>query len=310
MKLVFLGTSAGAPSKERNVSSCALDLLAERSSVWLFDCGEGTQRQIMHTHIKPGKIEKIFITHLHGDHLFGLLPLLCSLSLNERTKPVTVFGPPGIKDYIETCIRITQAYIDYTLNVIEVKEGLIFEDKQFSVYAYSLDHRITCFGYRIVENDHRGALAIDKLQQAGITPGPIFQKLKEGERVTLEDGRVINGGDYLKPGAKGRIVAIFGDTRPTPNQLILAQNADVVVHEATVDTSRKDWAIQFGHTTGELTAKMAKEARAKKLILTHISARYVAEDEPQLLAECRPVFPQTYIAHDFEVFEIPINKPI
>ena len=308
MKLVFLGTSAGAPSKERNVSSCALDLLAERGSVWLFDCGEGTQRQIMHTHIKPGKIEKIFITHLHGDHLFGLMPLLCSLSLHQRANPITVFGPPGIKAYIETCIKITQAYIDYALNIIEVSEGLIFEDEQFSVYAWSLHHRITCFGYRILEKDHPGALDVDKLQKVGIKPGPIFQKLKNGECVTLEDGRVINGQDYLKPDVKGRIVVIFGDTRPTPNQLVLAQDADVVVHEATVDASREDWALQFGHTTSELTAKMAKEARAKKLILTHISARYVVEDEPQLLAECRYLFPQTYIAHDFEVFDIPMKK--
>ncbi len=307
MELIFLGTAAGAPSRDRNVSSTAL-CVNQRKKVWLFDCGEGTQRQIMQTAINPNKIENIFITHLHGDHLFGLMPLLSSLCLLDHSQNLTIYGPAGIRHYIDTCISISQIYIRYPLNIIEVEEGLLLDTPQFSVSAIPLLHRVPCFGYRIVEKDRLGTLDIEKLKPFNIRPASFFQKLKAGETITLEDGRQLNGMDYLGTPIKGRILALFGDTRPTAAEQILAQDADVMVHEATVEAAKAEWAIAYGHSTTTQAAQLAQEANAKKLILTHISNRYTEFDEERLLDECRTIFPETYIAHDFDVFIVPIKK--
>jgi ribonuclease Z len=307
MELIFLGTAAGTPSKDRNVSSTAL-CVNQRKKVWLFDCGEGTQRQIMQTNINPNRIENIFITHLHGDHLFGLMPLLSSLSLLTHSQNLTVYGPEGIRRYIVTCIAISQTYISYPLNIVEVEEGLLLDTPQFSITAIPLLHRVPCFGYRIVEKDRLGALDVEKLKSFSIQPASLFQKLKAGETVTLTNGRQLNGMDYLSAPIKGRILALFGDTSPTPDAQTLAQDADVMVHEATVEAAKAEWAIACGHSTTAQAAQLAKDANAKKLILTHISNRYSRFDEERLLDECRVIFPETYIAHDFDVFTLPAKK--
>ena len=304
MNITFLGTAAGTPSKYRNVTSTALDLMKERKSIWLFDCGEGTQRQFMQVPLNPNKIEKIFITHLHGDHLYGLMPLISSLSLLQHTAPLTIYGPEGIRQYVETCIKITQPFITYPLEIIEITEGLIFEDERWSMHAYSLAHRVPCFGFRIQEKDRTGPLLKKKLEAAGIPVGSVYQQIKRGQDVLLADGRQIKSRDFLGDPIKGRIVAIFGDTRPTDNELLIAQNADIVVHEATVSAQKENWALEFGHCTTAHAALMAKNAQAKRLLLTHISNRYNLSDEARLLEEARAIFPATEIAHDFETFEV------
>ena len=171
MEIEFLGTGAGVPAKHRNVTGIALRLLDERNAIWLFDCGEGTQMQILRTNIRPRKIEKIFITHLHGDHLFGLPGLLSSRSFQGGTEPMEIYGPKGVKDFVMTALRVSQTRLAYPLNFIEVAPGVIFQDKQFTVICDKLDHGIASFGYRVVEADHDGELQVDKLLALGIKTG-------------------------------------------------------------------------------------------------------------------------------------------
>ncbi|ATO28387.1 ribonuclease Z [Bacillus atrophaeus] len=307
MELLFLGTGAGMPAKSRNVSSIALKLLEERRSVWLFDCGEATQHQILHTSIKPRKIEKIFITHMHGDHVYGLPGLLGSRSFQGGEDELTIYGPKGIRAFIETSLNVTATRLTYPLTIIEIEEGVIFEDDQFTVTAKPVIHGVPAFGYRVQEKDMPGALKADLLKEMKIPPGPIYQKIKQGEEVTLEDGRVINGRDFLDEPKKGRVVAFSGDTRVCSNVKELAVDADVLVHEATFAKGDDKLAHDYFHSTTEQAAKTAKEAGAKKLILTHISARYQGEASLQmLLTEAEDIFANSMTAFDF--LEIDVHR--
>ncbi|WP_042458141.1 ribonuclease Z [Neobacillus dielmonensis] len=308
MEVFFLGTGAGVPAKLRNVTSIALKLLDERGAIWMFDAGEATQHQILHTSIKPRRIEKIFITHLHGDHIYGLPGLLASRSFQGGESEVTVYGPKGIKDYIHASLSVSQTYLKYPLTVIEIDEGVIFEDGQFLVEARLLDHGITSYGYRIVEKDKPGTLLADKLKEAGIQPGPIFRKIKSGEAVSLDDGRVINPQEFLGPPQKGRIVTILGDTRFTENAVKLAQNADLLVHEATFAKGEEKLANEYFHSTTNQAAIVAQQAGCQQLCLTHISARYDRNASKELVKEAMEVFANIDIAEDFKEISIPPSK--
>ena len=304
MKLIFLGTGAGMPSRQRNVSSVALQLIEERGGAWLFDCGEATQHQIMDSPVKLGKIEKIFITHLHGDHIFGLPGLLGSRSFQNASSGLTIYGPPGIREFIEICLKVSQIYLTYPLVIQEFEPGVIFEDEQFTVSTDKLDHGVDSFGFRIVQKGLPGPLLVDKLNEAGIPAGPLYRKLKKGLTVTLPDGRQIDGTDYLGPGKKGRIVAILGDTRRCKNAYYLGKEADVLVHEASFTTEHQSLAQEYFHSTAADAAKIAKGAGTKRLILTHISARYQESGSESLLAEARNLFPNTELAFDGAEIEI------
>ncbi|EAK9822579.1 ribonuclease Z [Listeria monocytogenes] len=304
MELVFLGTGAGVPSRGRNVTSIALSMLNERNTIWLFDCGEATQHQIMRSQIKLSKLEKIFITHLHGDHIFGLPGLLSSRSFQGGESDLTIYGPVGITEYVETSLRLSGTRLTYKIIFNEIEPGLIFEDKMFSITVDELDHGLRSFGYRIVEKDKPGALNADKLIDYGVEPGPIFQKIKKGETVTLADGSVINGKDYIDEPQKGKIISIFGDTKATASELELALNADVLVHEATFEGDKEKLAGEYMHSTTLQAASLAKKANVKKLILTHISSRYDRDASKELLIEAQSVFENTEIAYDLAVFPI------
>ncbi|EIQ6439163.1 ribonuclease Z [Listeria monocytogenes] len=304
MELVFLGTGAGVPSRGRNVTSIALSMLNERNTIWLFDCGEATQHQIMRSQIKLSKLEKIFITHLHGDHIFGLPGLLSSRSFQGGESDLTIYGPVGITEYVETSLRLSGTRLTYKIIFNEIEPGLIFEDKMFSITVDELDHGLRSFGYRIVEKDKPGALNADKLIDDGVEPGPIFQKIKKGETVTLADGSVINGKDYINEPQKGKIISIFGDTKATASELELALNADVLVHEATFEGDKEKLAGEYMHSTTLQAASLAKKANVKKLILTHISSRYDRDASKELLIEAQSVFENTEIAYDLAVFPI------
>ncbi|WP_271002590.1 ribonuclease Z [Listeria seeligeri] len=304
MELVFLGTGAGVPSRGRNVTSIALSMLNERNAIWLFDCGEATQHQILRSQIKLSKLEKIFITHMHGDHIFGLPGLLSSRSFQGGDSDLTIYGPVGIQAYVETSLKLSGTRLTYKIIFKEMEPGLIFEDEMFTVTADELDHGMLSYGYRIVEKDKQGALDAARLKADGVEPGPIFQKLKNGKVVTLPDGREIDGKNYIGEPQKGKIISIFGDTRETASEFALAENADVLIHEATFEGDKGKMAAEYMHSTTIQAAELAKKAGVKKLILTHISSRYDREASKALLIEAKSVFENTEIAYDLAVFQI------
>lgn len=306
MDFVLLGTGAGVPAKARNVTAIALQLLEERGKVWLFDCGEATQHQILKTAVKPRKIEKIFITHLHGDHIFGLPGLLSSRSFQGGVETLTVYGPKGIDAYITTSLQVSGTHLKYPLEIVEIEEGVVFEDDQFTVTALQLDHGIYSVGYRIVEKDRPGSLLVDQLRKEGVQPGPLYKSLKNGESIRLDDGRTIDGKDYLSAPQKGRIITILGDTRVCNNALILADSADYLIHEATFSAEETEMASAYFHSTTVQAAETAKKARAKHLVLTHISSRYTLEDAERLKEESVSIFANTIMAEDLLSIKIPL----
>ncbi len=309
MELLFLGTGSGVPSKQRNVSSLALKLLDERNSIWLFDCGEGTQHQILKTTLKPRKIEKILITHMHGDHIFGLPGLLSSRSFQGGEDLVTVYGPKGIKGYVLSSLKYSGTRVQYPLQFVEFEEsGLLFKDDQFTVHVDKLQHGMPSYGFRIEEADHEGTLDAEKLKELNIPPGPIYGRIKNKEIIELEDGRVIDGKDFVGPRQKGRIVTILGDTIKHPNSVQLAKNADVVVHEGTFGHGEEKMARKYNHSTTTQAAEVAKEANVEKLLLNHFSSRYLYKDIKKLEKEARKVFPNTYLMSDLQEVSIPLKR--
>ena len=304
MQLHFLGTGAGMPSKDRNTSSILLELYEQRGTSWMFDCGEATQHQILKTTIKPRKIEKIFITHLHGDHIFGLPGLLSSRSFLAGEDLLTIYGPPGIKAFIEMSLSISNTHIKYPLVIEEIKEGIIFEDDQFIVTAKMLEHVVPSFGYRIEQKDMPGELLIDQALALGVPKGPLLKRLKNGENVMLENGAVVNSRDVVGPPKKGMIITILGDTNYCKASIDLAMGADVLVHEATFDHQTEDLAASYGHSTNTEAATIAKNAHVKALILNHISARFLGKDLEHLLVQAKQIFENTYIAADFSQYAL------
>ncbi len=302
MELIFLGTSAGVPTRNRNVTALLLNLQhPTQAGLWLFDCGEGTQHQMLRTAFNPGKLDKIFITHLHGDHLFGLPGLLCSRSMAGNVQPLTIYGPTGIKEFVETALRLSGSWTDYPLVIEEIREGQVLDDGLRKVTAWALNHPVECYGYRIEEHDKPGALDARALIAQGVRPGPVFQKLKNGETLTLEDGRIIKGEDFLAPAVAGKKLAIFGDTAPCPAALELARNVDLMVHEATLEWAMEEKANSRGHSSSRQAAQLALDAGVGRLVITHLSSRYDEAGSRRLLDECRECFLETLLAEDFGI---------
>lgn len=303
MQLHFLGTGAGMPSKERNTSALMMKLLDERGTMWLFDCGEATQHRILHTSLKPRKIEKIFITHLHGDHIYGLPGLLGSRSFQGGEEPLTIYGPKGLKEWVMMTLDVSKTHLTYPLHFVEVEEGIVFEDAQFIVKAALLKHVIPCFGYRIEQKELPGVLHVERAVALGVPKGPLLGKLKSGQDVELENGVIVRSRDVMGQAQKGFIVTILGDTRYCEEAITLSKNADIVVHEATFNHETATLAANYGHATNVEAAHVALQAQAKHLLLNHISARFLTHDVKVLEAEAREFFANSYVTDDQAVFE-------
>ncbi|WP_041243801.1 ribonuclease Z [Gloeobacter kilaueensis] len=303
MLLTFLGTSSGTPTLARNVTAIALQL-PQRSSLWLFDCGEGTQHQVLRTPLRLSQLEKIFFTHLHGDHLFGTVGLLASRALGGAgTTPVTLYGPPGLQEYVKATLRYSDTHINYPIHFQTVEPGLIASSDGFTVLANSLKHRIPAFGYSVIEDDQPGHFDAERAAALGVPFGPLYGQLKSGQSITLADGRVIDGRTLVGPARRGRKLTYCSDTIYTRQAVELALNADVLVHEATFLTSELNLAERALHSTAAMAAQVASEARVGQLILTHFSPRY--ENCPAAIrAEAEAIFPNVLLAEDFWRFEI------
>ena len=307
LTLTFLGTGAGSPSRSRNVTSVGLQWV-QRGSLWLFDCGEATQHQVLRSSLRLSRLEHIYITHLHGDHVFGLPGLLASRSLvKDIVSPVTVFGPPGLEEWLGTTLKLTHTRIGYPLTVMTVTEGLIYEDDTRQVFCRRLAHRVESFGYAAVEKPRPGAFDAEKARALGVPPGPLFGRLKAGETLILANGRSVDGQTLIAPPRPGRKVVICGDTGPILAVVELARGANVLVHEATFLAEHGDRAKESGHSTAAGAASAAREAGVETLILTHISPRYESDSAsrlPELLAEAQAIFPNTLLTEDFWSFGV------
>jgi ribonuclease Z len=282
--------------------------LPERGEVWLFDCGEGTQHQLQRTSLKLSQISRIFITHLHGDHLFGLMGLLATCGMAGAAQPIDLYGPEGLAEYVRTSARLSRTTLSETLNIHILEPGLLHRDDNFSVTCRPLKHRIPAYGFRVSESDRPGKFAVEKALALGVPPGPLFGRLKNGESLELADGSLVCGRDLNGPAIEGRSVVYCTDTMYCESAVSLAERADVLIHEATFAAGDEPLAVQSMHSTTTMAARVASEARVRQLLLTHFSPRYTRESlitPDELLAQARAVFPLTEMARDLMVFDVP-----
>jgi ribonuclease Z len=306
MEITFLGTGAGVPTPARNVASLALRL-PQRPETWLFDCGEGTQHRLLASTVGIGKLRRIFITHLHGDHLFGLPGLLATCGMAGSARPVEVYGPDGIVSFLRTVLDITGTQLPYELAIHTVHEGTVLEDDDLTVTARRLEHRIETYGYRVTERDRPGRLDAARALALGVPDGPMLAQLKRGETIVLADGTVVDGRTLCGAPEPGRSFAYCSDTAYARSAVELARGADLLIHEATFAEDHREIAEASGHATAAMAARTAAEAGAAHLLLTHISSRYGA-GELRLLDEARAIFPAAELAYDLMTIEIPRKR--
>jgi len=295
------------PTRSRNVSSVALRL-PQRAEVWLFDCGESTQHQFLKSEFKSSQIRRIFVTHMHGDHIFGLPGLLASCGMaGTGQQQIDIYGPPELAPYLEACRRYSKTQSSYPIEVHVTEPGKVYEDDDYIVTCQLLKHRIPAHGYRVTEKDRTGHFDVKRAAALGIPPGPLYGNLKRGEVVTLADGRKINGSDLCGPTIWGRKFVYCTDTVFCENAIALAEGADVLVHEATFAHQDAGLAYQRMHSTSTMAAQVALSAQVKQLIMTHFSPRYAPGNAIQpsdLLNEARSIFPNTIMAKDFLTYDI------
>ena len=307
MQITFLGTSSGVPTRSRNVSSVALRL-PQRAELWLFDCGEGTQHQVLRSELKVSQLTRIFVTHMHGDHIFGLMGLLASCGLAGNVEHIDIYGPPDLEEYLKACRRYSQTHFSYPVKVHTVNPGVVYEDAEYTVSCELLKHRVPAFGYRVIEKDRTGHFDVAKAAMLGIPSGPLYGKLKRGEEIVLPDGRRVNGADLCGPTLIGRKLVYCTDTVFCESAIALAQDADVLIHEATFAHQDAELAYQRLHSTSTMAAQVALAAQVQQLIITHLRPRYAPGNsiEPKdLLLEARSIFPNTEMAADFLTVNIP-----
>jgi len=296
-KVTFLGTSAGIPTPDRGLPAVIVEVEGE---LVLFDCGEGTQRQMLRAGLSLGRRMKVFITHLHGDHLFGLPGLVQSMGLLKRVNPLDVYGPPGIRDFIEDTTVSTMSELSFELNIFEVTEGKLFGGRVYSIEGVWADHTRPAMAYRLTVGGSLGQFMPEKATALGIPAGPLWKELKEGRGIQLEGGRRIEPAGVLGRPVRGRVLVYSGDTRPCLAVERLAAGADFLIHESTFTSALAERAERDGHSTAQGAALLAARARVAKLVLTHISARYTSADE--ILSEAREVFVNTDVASDLDSY--------
>ncbi|MDI9644742.1 MAG: ribonuclease Z [Candidatus Verstraetearchaeota archaeon] len=299
VRITFLGTSAGMPTRERGLPSVLIEADGE---LVLFDCGEGTQRQLMKVNASLGKRMKIFVSHMHGDHIFGLPGLIQTMNLINRTHPLEVFGPPGLKEFIEQTTVPAMCKPSFDLEIHEVEGGEVYKCRQYTVFGSWTEHSVPNLAYKITFGEGRGRFLPERAKALGIPEGPLWGILKAGSPVVLEGGRVVNPYEVLGEPVKGISVVYSGDTRPCESVKRLAAGAEILIHEATFSRELEGKAEAEGHSTAHGAASVAKEANVGTLILTHFSARY--HDLAQLEIEAKEIFSGARVAKDLESYDL------
>jgi ribonuclease Z len=303
LTLRFLGTSASRPTVERNVSSLAV---IREGETLMFDCGEGTQRQMMRYGISFALCD-IFFTHMHADHMLGLTGLLRTLALQGRTDPMNLYGPVGCEKLLRRAITLGSDKQHFEIKVIELTPEAPLKRNGYSVVPFPVEHGDrSAIGYHIVEETRLGRFNPDKARELGIPEGPLWGKIHKGQAIDLPDGRRIEPSELVGPTRPGRRIVLTGDSRPAEGTIVAATGADVLIHEATFAEEEAARAIETGHSTAREAAEVAARAGVKRLILTHVSARY-SRDTTDLEREARAVFPATIIARDGLEIDVPFE---
>lgn len=299
-RLVFLGTSCGTPTKDKNTSTI---LVRHGSESFLLECGEGTQQRLMQAKQSYMRLNRIFLSHLHGDHFLGLPGVLATMAIHSRKEPLDVFGPQGTKDMVKGMIEVARLNLEYKVNVMEVRQGKVLDCGDYSVSACALNHDTPCYGYLFKEKDVSGRFLKEKAALLGLPPGPEYSKLKEGQTVkykgkTIRPEQVMDY-DHVR---KGKVLAFIADTLPSDDYLDFIEGADLLVHESSFLQVHKTRARETLHSTAEQAARIAEKARVKKLVLTHFSPRY--KDLKEFEKEAQRFFPETVAAEELMEIEV------
>ncbi len=308
LSVTFLGTSAARPTVERNVSGVAL---VREGETLLFECGEGTQRQMMRFGVSFA-LSEIFFTHFHADHFLGVIGLIRTLGLQVREEPMCLYGPKGAKKVLAQAIQLGVERVPFEVGIREVKPGDVIGQREtgnvkrdgYEIRVFATEHGGGSVGYALREHERRGRFDVEKARAAGIPEGPLWGKLTKGEAVTLSNGPTFQPSDFVGPNRPGRLVVFTGDTRPCASVVDAAQGADLLIHEATFGEEEKERAKETGHSTAREAAQIALAAKARRLVLSHVSARYSISAE-ELVKEAREVFKETAVAKDGMTVEVP-----
>jgi ribonuclease Z len=296
LSLFFAGTAGSVPSARRGLPAVLVRRGGDRL---LFDCGEGTQRQLLRS-AGLVDVDSVFITHFHADHWLGLPGMLKSFGLRERSEPLTIYGPRGLKELMDV-MRVVYGRLPYALSVVELEPAESVERDGYLIAAIPVRHRSDAsFGYALVEESRPGHLDARLAEELGVVPGPDFGRLQRGETVAG-----VSPDQVMGPTREGRKVVLSGDTAPTEALAIAAHEADVLVHEATFAEEELERARQTSHSTARQAAELARDADVRMLALTHISSRYAG---PELRDEARAVFPATEVLRDFDTIEVPFPE--
>src|SRR5437660_9246600 len=311
LSVTFLGTSAARPTVERNVSAVAL---VREGETLLFECGEGTQRQMMRYGVSFA-LSEIFFTHFHADHFLGVIGLIRTLGLQARAEPITLYGPHGAKKVLTQAIQLGVERVPFQVEIREVKPGDTVEGRgkgkgeEYDILVFKTEHGGGSVGYALREHERRGRFDVDKARAAGIPEGPLWGKLSKGETIELADGRKLTAESFVGPKRPGRAIVFTGDTRPCASVVDAAQGADLLIHEATFGEEEKDRAKETGHSTAKEAAQVALAANVKRLVLSHVSARYSISGD-DLAKEAREVFENVTVAKDGMTIEVPFEAPL
>jgi ribonuclease Z len=301
LDVVFLGTSGSAPTAQRGLSATLIRRGGERL---LFDCGEGTQRQLLRSQIGLVDLREIFVTHYHADHFLGLPGLLKTYALRGREAPITIFGPEGLRDLFGSLRRIF-GRLTYPYDLVELRPGEVLEREEYRLSAFAVAHMRASLGYALAELPRPGRFDVEAADALGVPAGRERGVLQGGEPVTLADGRVVLPADVLGPPRAGRRVVLTGDTAPAVSVTEVAAGADVLVHEATFCEDEVERARETLHSTAADAAAVGRDAGVKLLALTHLSTRYPRR---AIAEEARAVFPDTVVPRDFDTVELPFPE--
>ncbi|MGA2875676.1 MAG: ribonuclease Z [Nitrososphaerales archaeon] len=303
-KIHFLGTSSAVPTKERGMSCIGISY---ENVLAFFDCGEGSQRAINEAGLGFNKECVVFITHMHGDHVVGLLGLLQTMSMNRRQKKLHIFGPKGIVDFVRMNKAILKFGLTFEVLVSEIKPGLVYNYPKFRVFATEAEHSTESFAYVFEEAEKPGKFNTKKALKLGIPEGPLWSKLQHGSRVVSpKNGKLVRPEQVLGPSRKGKRIGISGDTRPSKKLMGFFKGCDVLVFDSTYSDVHAENARENKHSTSREAATFARKARVKKLILTHFSARY--RSVSTLVRQARKEFPLSFAAHDGMVYDVSLES--